>query len=278
MQNIDSEIEQPNNALGIGQYKQYTGTINYIVNKQQVIQQYCEEKYLQLSKQFNHTQKILSFKCQKATFNITKSGFIEWESGTFINGQFLGDFNNGVWEDGVFYFGNFEKSIWKNGIWDGHLFRKSIWKNGFWNNGKITLSAFRALLNYSQDKSPTEKIAKLINQSFYNYSTNVFLESIWENGIWNGGLFQSGTWLNGRWQKGDFKNSQWINGIWDQGTFDSSVWVDGQWRGGTLSKNSNWLAGMFSCYDQMTEQAEGGDDDKIEMLTGINTNEFKIGN
>lgn len=214
-------------------FDDYTGTVIYTVNYNDIMDKYfsAEENSNQFfgMKKPNGKRLKFSFECEKATFGITEEGFVDWKSGVFLHGDFVGDFN-GIWKTGNFHLGNFNNGVWESGNFNGELFQKSIWKNGIW--------------------SLDEKIFKTNKKP-------IFMDSIWENGVWLGGNFINSTWLNGRWKNGKFIKSQWINGVWDGGDFMESAWIDGNWLGGEIKDDSIWLAGPFSFHDQFINEGKG---------------------
>jgi hypothetical protein len=163
-----------------------------------------------------------------------------WNDGSWNNGEFFGGIwilgnwwngyfntNNGpaYWLDGNFYGGDFENGIWYNGVMDeknnnvsrfgtkSSFSRKSIWKGGKWIKGE-----FHSFLNEENDYPKSS-----INNGF----------SIWETGIFTGGVFYGGIVKNI-----NFNNSIWEGGIVEDiniiqvnsSTMSNHITLDGLWE------------------------------------------------
>lgn len=120
------------------------------------------------------------------------------------------------WEDGVFNSGifgatGFGKSIWKGGTFNGGQFMNwAKWKGGTFNGGQFTSG-----LGYTQSG------LRFNNSSNSEHYT-------WEGGVFNGGEFgnssekDNSTWYDGTFQGGTFQGKLWNNGIFTSGNFNGS--------------------------------------------------------
>lgn len=104
---------------------------------------------------------------------------------------------------------------------------------------------------------------------WYGSGTTTFGPNVWNNGIWNEGIFSGKTWISGIFNAGWFTHSVWVTGIfnggsspfvtnqdnfnnsyWSGGTFNNgyfheSIWSRGMFNGGRFIQ-SNWFGGIFN--------------------------------
>ena len=117
--------------------------------------------------------------------------------------------NDGIFNKGIFSADKYSYAIWENGIFNGGQFTNNArWNNGTFNGGKF------------------------ISTYAWNIDTKPFLTTsgtyYWNNGTFNGGDFGNGatgpnsTWGNGDFQGGIFKGRLWANGVFKSGEFYGS--------------------------------------------------------
>lgn len=152
-----------------------------------------------------------------------------WHDGEFKNGNMTGvtwkngiwssatNFQDGLWEGGMFIDGHFQNSTWKEGTFVSGNFKESEWHDGVWLSGN-------------------------------------FLSSMWHNGVWKDGILDGKSeWFAGEWYAGRFRGSVWHDGLWHAGHFFMSTWHNGTWESGYWEK-SDWLDGTWSTGDIWTQQ------------------------
>ena len=153
------------------------------------------------------------------------------------------NWENGVFNSGVFGSNEFGKSIWKGGTFNGGQFMSwAKWKGGTFNGGQFTSG-----LGWTQSGLR------------FNNSTRKE-DYTWEGGQFNGGEFGNGfnnlsglfmipgkllllnviignsTWYDGEFNGGTFKGRLWNNGIFTSGDFEGSGSLD---KSGENDINSN---------------------------------------
>lgn len=180
--------------------------------------------------------------------------------GEFINSRLYNltvIWNNGIWDSTWTGSTNnpFTPLLWKNGTWKNGIFPNiSTWENGRflggtfkgqrWNNG---------VFGYNDINRTTETTAS-------------FEDTIWEDGIFNGGTMKNSLWKKGEFNNGEILNTRWINGTfnngimrndsgttykdWENGVFNNGEmeyvnWVNGEFNDGKFS-NSIWNGGNFN--------------------------------
>lgn len=243
-----------------------------------------------------------------ATFSNGILNSIYWVGGSFENGSFLNNNSTysvaldydlepryKLWYNGTFDGGDFFNSIWANGTFNNGRFYKSNWFGGVWNNGILgstNLSSLDTLMSYNLPLSFGATYTRwndgivenatiggsgivywyggeFRNGEFTSYGSNISNESIWYNGIFNGGkITELARWKNGTFNKGKFlshygyelaspTNSStystdygWETGIFNGGVFGNaetgtnSVWYNGNFNGGVF-QGRLWYNGVF---------------------------------
>ena len=112
---IAKELIAGNVANQPGEYKNFTGTIDWQGSKAQV---------------------------KHATFKLTSVFGISWKNGTWNNGTWKfgfwhdGIWNSGTWEDGQWYNGTWKNGTWRYGTWSNGTWKNGTWKDGNWFGGK----------------------------------------------------------------------------------------------------------------------------------------------
>jgi hypothetical protein len=148
---------------------------------------------------------------------------------------------------------NTESAIFDNS--NGSDFKPDIWKNGVWYKGDFSGKTWE-------------------DGQFEGNSNTLFIDSIWEDGVFTNGIISASTWKDGTFSNGSIYYSDWESGIlnngsiyysnWSGGTFDKgklyfSTWYDGimktgdvsgcTWINGTVTKNATiygtWFGGKF---------------------------------
>jgi hypothetical protein len=160
-------------------------------------------------------------------------------------------------------------------------FYNSLIDNGYYNNciisgGTITNGDFINCNIYDASIISGTFVNCTINPNsiwyygtWYGSGSTTFGPSVWNNGIWNEGVFSGKTWMTGIFNAGIFRESIWVNGIfnggnsvfypndmnfinnyWSGGTFNNgyfkdSIWSTGKFNGGKL-EDSTWFGGSFN--------------------------------
>lgn len=159
-----SLVSEQNVANQDGEYKNFTGTIDY---PRLTIKARVKDANFKLSGRFFEFYD-----------GIWINGKLRWSStiwhnGTWESGRFTGEWKNGVWEDGIF------NGVWRNGTWKDGVF-EGIWQNGTWEYGTW------------MDGKWEDGVWK--NGQWYD---GVWYNGNWEKGSWLGGEWKGGTWKNG---------------------------------------------------------------------------------
>lgn len=158
----------------------------------------------------------------------TQNNLITWYSGDWLDG----DWYNGYWYSGT----------WHQGLWEQGTFDSITFDQNQLFSGKLVITDRN--LNYSQFLSGTWETGTFINGTF-GTSGNTNVNTIWENGIFQNGLFINSQWYTGTWQNGNFQNSVWSGGSFFNGTFDGYNWYTGNFFGGDFI-SGNWYTGEFN--------------------------------
>lgn len=107
-----SLVSEQNVAYEPGQYKNFTGTIDF---------------------------GDIKAKVKNATFSLSSTDpqqEILWEDGIWENGLWhLGTWKKGTWKKGTWGTGTWESGVWENGKWMGGDWKQGTWKNGLWYDG-----------------------------------------------------------------------------------------------------------------------------------------------
>ncbi len=209
-------------------------------------------------------------------YNINSISSYYIQGSSFSNNRFS-------WQNGDFQNGEFYKSDWENGNFNNGKFYYSKFYNGFINGGILgdlsipsdTTIIYNGIINYTN----------VDNANISAISTGTVSNIIWNDGIFNSGVFQasetnSATWNNGIFNGGIFTDlAKWKNGIFNGGKFnsyfgfynlftygtsiqvnlydsiidikDNYSWEDGIFNGGEfgeeeLNRNSTWYQGIFN--------------------------------
>lgn len=77
-----------------------------------------------------------------------------------------------------------------------------------------------------------------INNGYFVNTTNLSDDCVWNNGSWDGGLFNLAVWNNGNFINGIFgtdeKKNKWFNGNFYNGTFKGIIWNNGIFYNGNF--------------------------------------------
>lgn len=191
--------------------------------------------------------------------------------------------NRHSWKRGTFLDGEFVKSDWETGLFSSGSFYNSKWYSGTFSNGVIGRENIPT--SYTKFYNGVIKFATVNNAHIIASDTSLFGLSqsaiLWEDGIFNSGIFKTDTlqstshtavWKKGTFNGGDFdSDAVWENGVFNGGKFLSSynwqnstpninnlsnnqsdwAWQDGIFNGGqfgngTLGTNSTWWRGEFN--------------------------------
>ena len=121
--------------------------------------------------------------------------------GQWNNGVFNTDNGPAYWLDGKFYGGDFENGVWYNGIFDEKNSKVSRFgtksnnsRNSIWESGKFLAGQFHSYLNLDDNGNPDV--------------SEVHKYSKWYTGLFGGGDFWGGLAYNI-----NFKNTTWHGGI-----------------------------------------------------------------
>lgn len=183
--------------------------------------------------------------------NSISSYYIQGDS--FSNNRFS-------WQNGDFQNGEFYKSDWENGNFNNGKFYYSKFYNGFINGGILgdlsipseTTTIYNGVINYTT----------VDNANISAISTGTISNIIWNDGIFNSGVFQaSGTnsaiWNNGIFNGGIFTDlAKWKNGIFNGGKFKSHF---GFYNLFTITSNST----QVNLYDSVDVQSNYSWEDGI---------------
>jgi len=188
---------------------------------------------------FNDKIKLKSLVIMDSIFskngNSIKSGLI---STSYINR--IGNINNDVWYNGVFW-----RSLWEGANFNNGSFVESNWKNGSFNNGIFYQNKTSIYNNLFFDNSES---------SYYKSSGNIPFAMINDRFTWENGTFYNGQFFESVWERGSFKGgkiykSTWTDGIFYDGIFGDDKFnvTDNNFYGGTFSGgvviNSNFYSG-----------------------------------
>lgn len=242
-----------------------------------------------------------------------------WENGKFYGGEFGNGTtqSNSVWFNGEFKGGIFMGRYWNNGVFSKGEFRGSLTSSiysspkspnseqqavqqfndfispyyGFWRNGIVsdTPNKFTELQTLSLDvkrksdtrtenntvlfrntlwgngtfshKNATIQSSIWLNGNFFDgtFDSSIFnafvhrtgqtepsfsTSSVWHNGTFDStvgtGSFYYSEWKKGVFQKGYMSGAIWRDGIWNYGTAENIYWENGLWR------NGNWNGSPFN--------------------------------
>ena len=216
------------------------------------------------SRTFNGTSSLsIPYYYSENINSYYKSGTLPNNRYSWIDGEFLsGDFLKSDWESGTFSDGRFYYSKWYDGNFlNGYLGSNQLSSSDtLFYNGTISYTTVDNATIYAKDTS------------YYQTTTQSI---IWQNGIFNNGLFgsettqpveHSATWENGQFNGGQFiTNGKWKNGTFNGGKFLSSYgwsqsdsttqsyygWENGTFNGGEFGNangltNSIWYTGDFN--------------------------------
>lgn len=218
-----------------------------------------------------------------------------WNNGIFGNGNFNGGSTYSVILDESLFTESFTQSyygLWRNG-WVTNIKHKAItnelisannlrndqkdvqkfatlknilWINGYfdhpsgsidnsaWLSGSFKKGNFNGVFNPYVNRS-------WFDSSYGTYSTfNTSFGCIWENGIFNNGIFYISDWKNGRFLNGTMSGSRWINGIWEYGYAKNIYWTGGIW------KNGMWDGSPFSYKNLLQNNDMKSDKDRDILL------------
>ena len=189
------------------------------------------------------------------------------------------NWENGVFNSGVFGSNEFGKSIWKGGTFNGGQFMSwAKWKGGTFNGGQFTSglgwtqSGLR--FNNSTRKEDYTWEGGVFNDGEFGYGNWLGTNSTWYTGQFNGGEFRGRLWNNGIFTYGNFTGglgltaygefnylsytqsnasifvdyfTQSFSGLWVNGIVTNNVDypIDSKWKS-TNFTNMLWLNGTFS--------------------------------
>lgn len=169
---------------------------------------------------------------------IFKNNNNEISNGLFYKSHILGL----TWSGGISY-----NSLWKGPVFEDGLFKGGYWKNGIFNKGL-----------FIESKGITTSI---IDFSFSPEYLN------WNDGLFNGGQFESSVWLSGTFSNGRLFNSDWYGGSWKNGilgdiNIPSIFTTMGYYQNlGTGSTFTNW-------YDGIVDNAQIGGSSSVYWYDG----------
>lgn len=86
--NLNKLLQKINGGFASGnnnRLENYSGNVAYFVDKQ-------------LTKE--NKNRVIYFTCRNATFYIDKNGYISWQSGDWLDGDFYGQFIDGIFWNG----------------------------------------------------------------------------------------------------------------------------------------------------------------------------------
>lgn len=185
--------------------------------------------------------------------------------------------NRQSWQNGKFLDGIFEKSDWESGTFSSGKFLFSDWYDGVMTNGVI--GSNQLSVSDTRFYNGTVSYATVENALIYasdtSLSSSVTQSIVWQNGVFNNGLFgtninqsvkNSATWYDGLFTGGQFVSlAKWKNGIFNGGKFTTGYgwtqssyltasyygWENGKFNGGEFGTaegltNSTWFTGEFN--------------------------------
>ena len=244
-----------------------------------------------------------------------------WEKGIFYGGEFGNGIagTNSVWQDGEFRGGIFMGRLWNRGIFSNGEFLGSIDNSiynsqisaqsdidlvnkfsganseyyGLWRNGIVTDTpqsfSTQSIQPEIKKKSEIRRESRatfknmLWLEGTFNHDNSLMQSSVWLNGDFYNGTFDSGlfnpfvdrtfdngiysystssVWHNGRFNStvgtGSFYFSEWKKGTFEKGYMSGAIWKDGVWNYGTAEniywengiwRNGNWNGAPFKNTD-----------------------------
>lgn len=129
----------------------------------------------------------------------------------------------------------FDKMLWVDGIFnnaDGE-FNKSVWLSGSMRNGTFKNSMFNPYVQRWEFES-----GDLNNIEFkFDLDTE---NTIWENGVFDSGIFFFSDWENGTFENGVMVGGNFMGGRANYMSAYSTIWEGGRFR------NGNWFGSNFT--------------------------------
>ena len=148
---MSNSDEKQFGAFEPGRYAGFTGWISYAGTDGWV-----ENATFKLVSPFDYSTLMPGFKSgavapcsliivleeRSRNTRISDGPYIEWQSGTWLNGRWA----NGVWNGGDWMDGTWKRGIWRNGDWHG-----GTWEDGIWYGGQFLGGTFVKGLSFSKD-------------------------------------------------------------------------------------------------------------------------------
>lgn len=130
---------------------------------------------------------------------------------------------------------NFNNILWVDGNFNNNdaNFNESVWLRGSFNNGGFNDSMFNPYVQRWDFES-----GNLSNIKF-SFELDTTL-CVWNNGIFNSGVFYYSDWNNGTFEHGTMVGGKFMKGISNYMSAFSSIWAGGRFR------NGNWYGSNFT--------------------------------
>ena len=130
---------------------------------------------------------------------------------------------------------NFNNMLWVNGTFghSGAKFNKSVWLSGIFNRGNFNDSMFNPYVQRWDFES-----GDLSNVKF-SFELDTTL-SVWNNGVFNTGVFYYSDWNNGVFNYGTMVGGRFARGVSNYMSAFSTIWEGGRFR------NGNWYGSNFT--------------------------------
>jgi len=193
LDNGDSIIHPGEPAQAVFLHRGVFKKVDRVLNKPSVLSRKKEKIGTWMND--NKISKDAKWYIEKEATKYTPA-YIQWESGTFIDG---------VWKLGTFAGGTFEGGTFEDGIFKGGTFEGDIFAGGTFQGGTFAGGTFKK---------------------------GTFAGGTFKKGTFEDGKFKGGTFAGGTFEDGVFKNSTFEGGTFAGGIFEEGIWVDGIWEDG----------------------------------------------
>jgi len=143
-------------------------------------------------------------------------------------------------------YASLKNMIWIDGSFDhpSGVIENSAWLSGSFKKGNFKDGVFNPYIRRSW-----------FDSSFGTHSVfNTTFDCVWENGVFDNGIFYMSDWKDGQFLNGTMSGARWVNGVWNYGYAKNIYWTNGIWKNGTWDGSPFNYTNLISNNDMISDK------------------------